>query len=121
MGFFEDALNKTREALDVAYKKTEEVVTAEKQKLDISAIKSKREKDYAALGKIYYEAIKSQEDLSDEIKFLVEAIAEKNAEIIRLNREVQNAKNKRICPNCGANIDISSVYCNSCGAKLEEN
>ncbi len=120
MGFFEDALTKTKEALDIAYKKTEEVVNTEKQKFDISSIKSKREKDYAALGKLYYNTVKDNTDegLSDDIKQLISSISEKTAEIDRLNREVQNAKNKRICPVCNANIDINSVYCSVCGAKL---
>ena len=119
MGFFDDALNKTKEVLDVAYKKTEEVVTTEKQKFDVSALKSKREKDFAALGKIYYEQIKDAEDLSEEISVLVSAIKEKSAEIDRLYTEIHNAKNKLICPNCSAAIEKNSVFCSSCGAKLE--
>lgn len=118
MGFFDDALNKTKEVLDAAYKKTEEVVTTEKQKLDVAGLKSKREKDYAALGKIYYEAIRNNEDLDDEVKALVEAIDQKNAEIDRLNSDIQSAKNRRICPNCGVAIAENSVYCNACGIKL---
>ena len=120
MGFFDDALNKTKEVLDVAYKKTEEVVTTEKQKFDVSSLKSKREKDFASLGKIYFEQIKDAEDLSDEEKSLVLAIKEKSAEIDRLYTEIQNTKNKRVCPNCSAAIDKKSVFCNSCGAKLED-
>ena len=120
MGFFDDALNKTKEVLDVAYKKTEEVVTTEKQKFDVSTIKSKREKDYAALGKLYFEQIKDSEELSEEIKALVSAIKDKNENIERLNKEIQDAKNKRICPECSAAIDKNSVYCSCCGAKLTE-
>ena len=66
MGFFDDALNKTKEVLDAAYKKTEEVVVTEKQKLDIQGLKSKREKDFAALGKIYFAEVKDFEDVSEE-------------------------------------------------------
>ena len=55
MGFFEDAISKTKEVFDVVCQKTGEIVTTEKQKISIASLKSKREKDYAALGKIYFE------------------------------------------------------------------
>ena len=40
------------------------------------------------------------------------------AEIDKLKAEINSAKNKRICPKCGAAIDQISNYCNACGAKL---
>ena len=49
---------------------------------------------------------------------VVAAIDEKNAKIDELRREINNIKNKRVCPKCGASIDKCSVYCNFCGEKL---
>ena len=118
MSFIDDAINKTKEVFDVACKKTDEVVTTQKQKFSIASLESKREKDFADLGRIYFELAKNSTDLTDEARNLVDAISEKNAEIARLNQDIQNTKNKRICPNCNANIDANSVYCNNCGAKL---
>ena len=118
MSFIDDAINKTKEVFDVACKKTDEVVTTHKQKFSIASLESKREKDFADLGRIYFELAKNNTDLTDEARNLVDAISEKNAEIARLNQDIQNTKNKRICPNCNANIDMNSVYCNNCGAKL---
>lgn len=119
MGFLDDAINKTKEVFDIACQKTGEVVTAEKQKFNIASLKSKREKDYADLGRIYFELVKNETDLDDDTRNLVDAIIEKNEEIIRLNQDVQNLKNKRVCPNCNANIDVNSTYCNNCGKKLD--
>lgn len=118
MSFIDDAINKTKEVFDVACKKTDEVVTTQKQKFSIASLESKREKDFADLGRIYFELAKNSTDLTDEARNLVDAISEKNAEIARLNQDIQNTKNKRICPNCNANIDVNSVYCNNCGAKI---
>lgn len=118
MSFIDDAINKTKEVFDVACKKTDEVVTTQKQKFSIASLESKREKNFADLGRIYFELAKNSTDLTDEARNLVDAISEKNAEIARLNQDIQNTKNKRICPNCNANIDVNSVYCNNCGAKL---
>lgn len=118
MSFIDDAINKTKEVFDVACKKTDEVVTTQKQKFSIASLESKREKDFADLGRIYFELAKNSTDLTNEARNLVDAISEKNEEIARLNQDIQNTKNKRICPNCNANIDVNSVYCNNCGAKL---
>lgn len=119
MGFLDDAISKTKEVFDVACKKTDEVVTTEKQKFNIASLKSKREKDYADLGRIYYSLVKDATDLDDQTKTIVDAISEKNEEIARLNEDIQSAKNKRVCPNCDAIIDINSSYCNNCGIKLD--
>lgn len=120
MAFFDDALSKTKDFFNVAYKKTGEVVNIEKQKFDVASLKSKREKDFAALGEIYYNIAKEHEEVSDEVRALLDAIGEKNDEIARLNKEIQAAKNKRICPNCSTNIDSDSTFCNACGMKLDE-
>lgn len=120
MDFFDDAVNKTKEVFETVSKKTSEVIATEKQKFDLSSLKSKREKDFTALGKVYFEMIKDDENAPDNIKETVENIKAKSAEIERLTAEIQNAKNKRVCPACGAYIDKNSVYCNFCGIKFND-
>ena len=119
MDFLDNAIDKAREIFDVASKKTTEVVTTQKQKFDVSSIENKRSKDFQKLGEIYYEQIKDTEIENEEIKILVEEIAIKNQKIDELNEEINNAKNKRICPVCSASIDKNSVFCSFCGAKLD--
>ncbi|MBR4909884.1 MAG: zinc ribbon domain-containing protein [Clostridia bacterium] len=119
MEFFEDALNKTKEVFGTVSQKTGEVIATEKQRFELATVKSKREKDYKALGKIYYGIIKDDASAPEAAKALAESITAKNAEIERLNAEIANAKYKRVCENCGASIDKNSVFCNFCGAKLD--
>ena len=118
MEFFDDAVNKTKEVFETVSKKTGEVITTEKHKFNIASIKTKRDKDFIALGKIYFEMIKDDDSVGEEVKSLTENIKSKSAEIERLAGEIQNTKNKLICPKCGANIDKNSLYCNICGAKI---
>ena len=118
MEFFDDAISKTKEVFETVSQKTGEVITTEKQKFDIASLKSKREKDYAALGKLYYKTVSGDDNAPEDAKVIIEAIKAKTAEIERLNYEVQKAKNKKICPACGAAIDKNSVFCNICGAKM---
>lgn len=118
MEFFDEALNKAKDVFDVACKKTEEVVTSEKQRFDISLLKSKREKDYAILGKLYYQSVKDAELPDGKEKDLVEEIRDKTAKIDELTAEFQNAKNRDVCPACGAGVAKNSTYCHKCGAKM---
>ena len=111
-------VNKAKEAIDVASKKTGEVVNTQKQKFDIASLESKRAKDYAVLGEIYYNKIKDGAVEGENVSGLVLAIKEKSEKIEKLKAEVNSAKNKRICPKCGAAIEQTSNYCNACGAKL---
>ena len=118
MDFFDGMVNKAKEAIDVASKKTGEVVNTQKQKFDIASLESKRAKDYAVLGEIYYNKIKDGAVEDENVSELVLAIKEKSEKIEKLKAEVNSAKNKRICPKCGAAIEQTSNYCNACGAKL---
>lgn len=90
MGFLDNAINKTKEVIDVAYKKTDEVISVEKLKFDISSIKKNREKEYVELGKIYFEMIKEKSDLNEKEQKIVESIISKNNKIEELNREISN-------------------------------
>ena len=64
MDFFDNALDKARETIDIVSKKTGEVVMAQKQKFDIATLQNKRAKDFEKLGEIYYNLIK---DVLEEI------------------------------------------------------
>lgn len=118
MEYFDEVVSKVKDVIDVASKKTNEVVTTQKQKFDISSLENKRAKDFAALGEIIYNKIKDTEIEETNIKELVTAINEKNAKIDQLRTEINNTKNKRICPACGAAIEQTSNYCNACGTKI---
>lgn len=117
MGFFDEALSKAKDTIEVIGKKTDEVVGIQKIKFEISSNESKCEKDYAKLGKILFSA-RDNFQLSDEMKELVENITLKNDRINQLKAELNKAKNRRFCPNCAATIEMNSKYCSSCGAQV---
>ena len=118
MDFFDDMKRKAKETMDGGAKKTGEVINTQKQKFDIASLESKRAKDYAVLGEIYYNKIKDGAVENENVSELVLAIKEKSEKIEKLKAEVNSAKNKRICPKCGAAIEQTANYCNACGAKL---
>ncbi|MBQ8203439.1 MAG: zinc ribbon domain-containing protein [Clostridia bacterium] len=119
MDFLDNALNKAKEVIDVAYKKTEEVVATEKQRFDIASLNSKIEKDYKALGEIYYNLLKESDDIPDEAKPHFADITEKLERIKELRDDIGEAKNKAVCPHCQSYIPKNCVYCSVCGEKLK--
>ena len=116
--FFDNAFDKAKNAFEVAYKKTGEIVSIEKLRFNLSSLKSKRTKLYTALGQEYYFKIQNSEDLADTEKNVVEQISDLNEKIEEITNEINFAKSKRICPKCGAAIDERSIDCNYCGEKI---
>ena len=118
MDFLDNAIVKAKEAFGVVSKKTEEIVTTEKQKFDVNSLKAKLQKDYAKLGKYYFETVLANGEADENVKDTVEAIKEKLNEIEKLNAEILAAKAKRLCPACSAAVPENAKFCNNCGEKL---
>lgn len=118
MGFLDDALNKTKEVIDVACKKTDEIVTEEKLKINILSLKNKCEKDYIKLGEIYYKILNEKEEISDKEKKIIANIAANKKEIEKLQAELDGMHYDLICPKCQKKIPTNSTFCTYCGAKI---
>lgn len=118
MDFFDNVLNKTKEAIDVVSKKTGEIVSVEKQKFDVTSLKSKLDKDYTELGKLYFKQIEENTELTADVAAIVDEINKKIEAINQLNVDIASAKAKRFCPSCKAAVDDNAVFCSNCGEKL---
>lgn len=116
--FFDNAFDKAKNAFEIAYKKTGEIVSLEKLRFNLSSLKTNRNKLYAALGKEYYFRFKNSEPLPDNEKNIFDRISELNEKIEEITNEINYAKSKRICPKCGAAIDERSIFCNYCGERI---
>jgi hypothetical protein len=93
MDIIDNAVSKAKEAFDFACEKTGEVVKTQKQKFDIASLKNKRNKDFEALGKLYYKIIKDTETDNEEISLLISAIKEKSEAIKEIKAEMEAEKN----------------------------
>ena len=91
----------------------------QKFKYEIMPFENKLSKDYEKLGVIYYNAIKDADGLDEKTNALKTAIEQKLGKIEKIKKEMNEAKNKRLCPECGISVDKNSAFCSSCGAKLE--
>lgn len=77
MDFLDNAVAKTKEVLDIAYKVTDEAITKGKQKIDEITLERIIEKEYQKLGKIYYEMVKEVQGLPEEVAEIIQSLKEK--------------------------------------------
>lgn len=119
MDFFDNAVNKAKEAFEVVSQKTEEVVSTQKNKFDAASIKNKRAKDFERLGEIYFNMVKDNEIEEPNVKELVDAINEKNQKLKDIEDEINATTNKKVCSSCSSLVDASALFCSNCGNKLD--
>lgn len=119
---FEFDLNKVKESLVNAGKEVESMAkdasTIAKIKIDIHNKEVFIEKQYALLGKAFYEAHKD-EDIEEQVYFT--SIKEAEEELAQLNADLMVAQGAVECPACGSKQPQDKTYCADCGAALKEN
>lgn len=116
MDSFEEALNKAKEVATAAYKKTEEVLSVQKQRLEIAALNSKLKDEFATLGEAVYN--NGGIDLSFAQESL-DNIEQLKANISALQNEIRKTRCKEVCVACGKEIEKDTAFCSHCGAKQE--
>ena len=115
----DNILSKAKEVFETAYKKADGAIATQKQKFDISAMESKLNKDFENLGRLCYDMIvNGKEEKKEALNFSVQEITAKIDQIEEMKQEVLKAKNKKLCPKCGATIEKNAAFCNVCGVKL---
>ena len=104
--------------------KAKDVSGIAKLKMDIRSKEDFVEKQYAELGKAYYEKHKDEENAEIEEKtpeqehfFL---ITEALGEIERMRAEVFKLQGAAECPKCGAKMPQGAAFCSNCGTKMDD-
>jgi len=93
-----------------------DVSAVAKIKMDIHNKEVFLEKQYALLGKAFYNAHKD-EDVEEKNYF--PSITEAEAELIRLNEELLAAQGSVACPSCGSKQSADNGFCSDCGTALK--
>lgn len=118
MGMIEDAAVKAREALDIAGKKTEELIALQKLRFRLASLKSQLGRDYQLLGSLYYDQVKNKQPAGSLIDGQILKIDALLAEIREVEQSIAEQKGQVLCPACRTGQPSDAVFCNRCGAKL---
>ncbi len=101
-----------------ATQKAKDLSGAAKLNLDIRSKEDFVEKQYAELGKIYYQAHQGESDVDGAEHF--ELIKEALDAIDKMRIEIQELKGTKVCPRCGAEVADDAGFCSACGEKIPE-
>lgn len=114
-----DIANKTYQKTS---KKTGEIAKEARIKMKMNENKSKINDLYEEIGKIVYQKYINKEEvkIAEDLNTYCNQIDELSKEIEKGQEEVLSLKNKRICENCYAEIELSSKYCPHCGFEQSE-
>ena len=115
----DNIFEKAKDIFETAYRKTENAVAHQKQKLDISSLEHKLNKSYEMLGKACYAMLAEESDFDREsLKPITDDIKEKHRLIDDAKRELAKTQNKKRCKNCEELIDNNSTFCKKCGQRV---
>ena len=118
MSFLKDLKKNLGGAADYTVKKTNEVTGAAKIRMDIRAQNARLAKCFERIGRAYYKKEKGIGELPEDIGALVAEADEIKEGEAKLRAQLARLQGCVICPACGAQISIKSVYCPLCGIKL---
>ncbi|MBQ8625543.1 MAG: zinc-ribbon domain-containing protein [Agathobacter sp.] len=112
--------DKIKEGLLSAGKEVEEFAkdasAVAKLKYEIHTKEDFLEKQYALLGRAFYNAHKD-EDVEEKVYF--PSIDEAEEELARLYAELLDAQGAVVCPNCGEKQSDKNGFCANCGSALK--
>lgn len=116
MDFFSRLGETLTEAGKDVSQKAKDLTGIAKLNMDIKAKEDYMNKQYAAIGKKYYDLHKEDEEpLFEEMALITEAAEE----IQRMERELADLKGMKKCPSCDASMEQDAMFCPKCGAKYE--
>jgi len=88
MALFDDITKKAAKFTETAIDKTQEVAGNAKIKLKIKNLESDRDDVYRDLGKYYFQLIKDEDSIDEEVAELRSRISDFEAEIDELKKEL---------------------------------
>lgn len=118
MPLFEDLGKRLSEVAKNAGKMTRDVAETTRINLQINTRQEEIEKCYLQLGKAYYARQMAGGGSTEAMDALCGQIAEMIAECENLQKQVDDLKGQRRCPNCGSIQSANSSFCSDCGERL---
>jgi hypothetical protein len=118
MGIFEETVVKAKEIADITGKKAGEIINIQKMRVSAATLNSQISKLYEVLGRLAYDAAKTEADITAQSAQAISEIDEKREELCELKVKIAEARGKRICPACRTGNNADALFCDKCGQKL---
>ena len=119
MDFIKDITKKVGRTAKTAVKKSNNLLEITKLNMSIGSEEDKIAKIYTQIGKEVYDSFENNAEASEKFNVLCEKISIIKANIERMEKQILRIKNIKMCPECGAQLEITVCYCSGCGTKQE--
>lgn len=120
MGLLEDVVYNAKVAVNAVGQKAGQIVDISKLRLNAADLNNEISKRFESLGRIVYDAQKTENSSADLVEECVSTIDELYQQLDEINDQIARARNRVKCKSCGYENMQEAVYCNRCGAKLIE-
>lgn len=117
MGFFDNIGKTLSEASQGAIQKGKEMADVAKFNSLISDEEKKITKIYQQIGEKYVEEY--ADSPAEGFKEFLDAINVSNEKIAEYQQKLKEVKGVSKCPSCGAEVPNGSMFCATCGTKIE--
>ena len=107
-GLSKDVSGKVKETADVL--KLRQKASVEKQRIRDA---------YEEIGRLYFKECEGKE-VAPEYQQFFDTIAEASAAVAEFKSKIEELRNTKTCPECGAEMDKEAAFCAKCGAKMPE-
>ena len=118
--FFESLGKSISRTADKVVKKTDEFISIQRIKAQISAYEQKINNNFKKIGQSIYEKNTGGEEFSEEIDSLCQEITCLRTEIAACREEIAKKKGAKICPVCGTSVPKNARFCLQCGTPIAE-
>ena len=116
MSFFDNIGSKASAAGQAAAEKARNFAEVNRLSGVISDHEKRISRLYFEIGQSYYESHKDDPE-AEELERIA-AITDTNEKIAVCRNQIKTLKGVEKCPNCGADVQNGSQFCNNCGTRM---
>ena len=116
MSFFDNIGSKASAAGQAAAEKARNFAEVTRLGGDVSDHEKRTSRLYFEIGQSYYERHKDDPE-AEELERIA-AITDTNEKIAVCRNQIKTLKGVEKCPNCGADVQNGSQFCNNCGTRM---
>lgn len=120
MGLFEDVVVNAKTAVNVVGKKAGQMVDISKLRINAADLNNEISKRFEALGRVIYDAKKTENDSAELVNECVAAIDELYEQLDAVNEQISSLRCRVVCKQCGEENSAEACFCSKCGNKLDQ-